>query len=649
MLIVLNYLQETDLTGRKVLQMSLRLRTHVCIFLLSLSVSPDVSCQFFILSLKDVEDMGVQVVVLYGRETNNTEDIAKRIVWEGKRRRCLVAARPLDHEPFDSLLESSSSSTVFLFILSTMGQGQVPVGVQPFWRRLMRKALEPTSLSHLKCAVIGLGDSSYPQFNFVGKKLYKRLKMLGANLILDLCLGDDQHDYGYDGSVEPFLEQFWVQVKEIYKLPSFTLAFDFLPESTFEFINDDNAVTNGLVSESDEVVKQVATEANPFETIVASNERVTTEAHFQDVRHIKFQSHEVIRHEAGDVVAVLPENDPVEVQDFMSLLGLDPDKRLVIKARNPVLESPVSFTYRFLKGSYTIQELVSKMFDIHAVPKRCFFYLLWRFSPDEVEKEKLKELASNEGQEELYEYCLRPKRTIIEVLRDFPKTSAVVPFNYLPDLLPGIKFREFSIASSLDVIPNEIHILMAVVGYKTRIREPRTGLCSSFLARVKPGDSVRVWINKGTLVIPQDSTPLIMVGPGTGVAPFRSIIQDRIVKRFVDNTLFFGCRYKNCDFFFKQDWEDYQDKRSLRLITAFSRDQEKKIYVQHRMIEEADYLYSMIKEKEGVVLVAGTSNKMPEAVREALVKIIEDREPDTGESFVSLMENKKRLQYECWD
>jgi sulfite reductase alpha subunit-like flavoprotein len=586
-----------------------------------------------------------QVVVLYGRETNNTEDIAKRIVWEGIRRRCLVVARPLDHEPFDSL--TSPSAAVFLFILSTMGQGQVPVGAQPFWKKLMRKNLTAASLSHLQCAVIGLGDSSYPQFNFVGKKLFKRLKMLGSKMFLDLCLGDDQHDYGYDGSVEPFLEKFWAKVKEMHKLPSFTLAHDFIPDSTFEFLEVDNVENGGHFdgNNSDEI----ASEANPFEATIISCERVTTAEHFQDVRHIKIQSDSRIHHEAGDVIAVLPENDPTEVLDFLKLLNLNPEEKVVIKKRDPQTQNPVSFTYRFLEGCHTLLDLLSKHFDIHAVPKRCFFYLLWRFSPDEVEKEKLKEMASNEGQEELYEYCLKPKRTIIEVLRDFPKTSAAIPSMFLPDLLPGIKFREFSIASSLNVVPNEIHLLMAVVQYKTRIREPRTGLCSNFLSRVKPRDSVRVWINKGSLVVPIDSTPVVMIGPGTGVAPFRSIIQERISKGFMDNTLFFGCRYSKRDYFFQEDWREYQERGGLNLITAFSRDQERKVYVQHRMREHSQHLFDLIAEKDAVILVAGTSNKMPEAVREALVSIIEEKSPGAGESFVTSMENKKRLQYECWD
>lgn len=583
-----------------------------------------------------------QVVVLYGRETNNTEDIAKRVVWEGNRRRCRVVARPLDVEPFDFLLTTPS---IVLFILSTMGQGQVPVGVQSFWRKLMRKSLTSTSLTHLQCAVIGLGDSSYPQFNFVGKKLFKRLKMLGSNLLLELCLGDDQHDYGYDGSVEPFLNSFWAKVKEIHRLPSFTLSHDFIPESTFEFLEDESTVSGTDQKSS----KSPAEEGHPFEASIISNERITSDDHFQDVRHIKIQSHDSIIHEAGDVVAVLPENDPTEVEDFLKLLNLDPNKKFVIKKSRVDVQNPVSFTYRFLNGCFTVHDLVAKHFDIHAVPKRCFFYILWRFSPDEIEKDKLKEFASNEGQEELYEYCLRPKRTIIEVLRDFPKTSSAIPIKFLPDLLPGVKFREFSIASSLKVIPNEIHLLMAVVSYKTRLRTPRTGLCSNFLAHVKPGDTVRVWINKGTLKLPSDSTPLVMVGPGTGVAPFRSIIQDRVSKGFADNMLFFGCRYSKADFFFQHDWKDYQDRRCLRLVTAFSRDQDRKVYVQHRIKEHSEEMFNLMMEKEAVILVAGTSNKMPEAVREALVNVIEERNPGTGESFVTSLEIKNRLQYECWD
>lgn len=590
------------------------------------------------------------LVILYGMETTNTEDLAKRIAWEGMRRRARIVARPLDFEQFESI-ENPASTTVFLFILSTMGHGEVPIGVHPFWRKLMRKSLSPTSLSKLSCCVIGLGDSSYPKYNYVGKKLFKRLKQLGANLIADLCLGDDQHDYGYDGFIDPWMEELWKKLTSIHKLPVFTFADDYLPPSTFSFIDSyQEGIFNGLAQSIP--FEEKATESSPHQAIVISNRRVTAETHFQDTRLISFQTDERLKYSPGDVLAVRPENDPLEVKDFLTLLSLGPEKVVTMRKNTDrcSLINAVSFSYRHLSGSHTIGDLITKYFDLHAVPKRCFFSLLWKFSDDDSEREKLKELASTTGQEELYSYCKQPKRMIIEVLRDFPKTSAKIPLNYLPDLIPAIRYREFSIASSLKAYPDSIDILMVVVQYQTRIRAMRTGLCSNFLARTEGGQGVTAWINKGSFIIPAGDPPLIMVGPGSGVAPFRGIVQDRVSQGVTDNILFFGCRSEKADFYFEREWKNYVEKGQLLLFTAFSRDQERKIYVQHRIRENSNLIYDWIVNRGAVVLIAGTSTNMPDDVRETLLSIYEEySEPGTGEAFISDMEVKKRLQYECWD
>ena len=186
------------------------------------------------------------------------------------------------------------------------------------------------------------------------------------------------------------------------------------------------------------------------------------------------------------------------------------------------------------------------MLDLQAIPGRYFFELLAKFSKDDLEKEKFIEFTKTEGQQELFDYCNRPKRSSLEVLFDFSlHTTPNIPLEYLFDLFPLIKPRSFSISNSLKVVPNKIQLLVAVVKYKSKLVEPRLGLCSNFLANCSPGHKIPIWIKSGTMKIPQDpKIPLIMVGPGTGVAPFRSMIQDELgsgVPRPM--VLIFGCRY----------------------------------------------------------------------------------------------------------
>jgi sulfite reductase alpha subunit-like flavoprotein len=463
------------------------------------------------------------------------------------------------------------------------------------------------------------------------------LKQLGANLVLDLCLGDDQHDYGYWGAVDPFLSQLWDCLNQRFNLPQFMFAADYLPPSTFSITSPPNVtegdghISNGCTSLSVEV---------------KSNERVTPVDHFQETRLIRLQNPD-LKYNPGDVVAILPQNSPDDVKDLLQLMKLNGDEEVTVSVRSGSSDCPALFSFSHLPGTYKLEQLIQSRFDLHAVPKRSFFSLLWKFSRDETEKEKLKEFSTIAGQADLYEYCFKPKRMIIEVLRDFPNTTAQIPLQYLPDLLPAIKHREFSIASSSKANPGELQILVVVVEFKTRLKQMRTGFCSNFLSKCQPGDMINASIQKGSFQLPS-SKPLIMIGPGSGVAPFRGIIEDRVLDGIRDNVLFFGCRNKLADFYFERDWQRFVVVKSLNLFTAFSRDQVQKIYVQHKMREQKDLILEWINQKDAVILVAGSSNQMPTAVREELVLIVRDLVGD-GEAFVTRMESSKRLQYECWD
>ena len=598
------------------------------------------------------------LVILYGTEVGNSEDVTKRITWEAKRRRARVLATPLSAYDYDKLENPVDCNTVHLFIISTLGQGEVPTNAIPFWKKLMRKNHAQLD-EKLKAAVIGLGDSSYAKFNFVGKKLYKRLKQLGADLVLDLCLGDDQHDYGCYGAIDPFIVKLFDRISEINPFPALGHSPDFLPPATFKFTprgqdsdwqGDSNGSANG------DCVKQASFE-DPADIEVISNERVTPLDHFQETRLIRLKCNNRLNYRPGDVLAVLPSNNADEVAEFCQLLGLNPLDEFTVSQQE---SNATSYSYRKLAshGKLTVGDLVSNYLDLHAVPKRTFFELLWKFSPNDIEKEKLRDFATTEGQEELYDYAFRPKRMIIEVLRDFTATASKIPLEYLPDLIPVISRREFSIASAPNAHPNEIHILMLVVEYKTRIKVPRTGLCSNYLARKKPGESITGWINSGTFIIPPHEKPVILVGPGTGIAPLRSIIQDRLhppndspssscPSSTGKTVLFFGIRNRKADFYFETDWQKYPQ---LQLFTAFSRDQEKKVYVQHVMWQERSLIRSLMMQDDAVILISGNANQMPEDVRDILVKIIAENSCSSeAESIVSSWEVNRRLQYECWE
>ncbi|KAM6337556.1 NADPH-dependent diflavin oxidoreductase 1 isoform 2-T2 [Alca torda] len=626
-----------------------------------------------------------KLLVLFGSQTGTAQDTAERIGREAKRRHFQCRVEVLDSYEVANLI----NELLVVFVCATTGQGDPPDNMKMFWRFLFRKNLPPSSLCQLDYAVLGLGDSSYPKFNFVAKKLHKRVLQLGGNPLLPVALGDDQHDLGPDAVVDPWLLALWDKILALYPLPPgleiISPDVRLPPKYTLHYLAEDSQHPDGGLLQPT-APRAVPSELHPFPARMVSNQRVTAESHFQDVRLIEFDvAASGITFNAGDVVMIQPQNCPEDVQQFCQLLRLDPDKCFVLKPTEPDTSLPA-----LLPQPCTIRYLVTHYLDISCVPRRSFFELLSYFSTNELEREKLQEFSSAQGQEELYSYCNRPRRTTLEALWDFPHTTCAIPPDYLLDLIPRIRPRAFSIASSMLAHPDRIQILMAVVRYKTRLSKPRRGLCSTWLASLNPeqGDvRVPLWVKKGGMKFPADpDTPVIMIGPGTGVAPFRAVIQERVAQgrrahsglwlpqatwlnghivpeswffqvRAVSQTwqrgncLFFGCRQKSKDFYCQAEWEELVTKGFLTLFTAFSRDQEEKVYVQHRIRENRRLVWELLSSGSAHVYLAGNAKQMPAAVAEALQSVLQlegGLSPSEAEEHLTALERSQRFQSETW-
>ncbi|XP_054030534.1 NADPH-dependent diflavin oxidoreductase 1 [Dryobates pubescens] len=590
-----------------------------------------------------------KVLVLFGSQTGTAEDAAERIGREAKRRHFQCRVEALDSYDVANLI----NEPLVVFVCATTGQGDPPDNMKTFWRFLFRKSLSPSSLCQLDYAVLGLGDSSYPKFNFIAKKLHKRLLQLGGNPLLPVALGDDQHDLGPDAVIDPWLLALWDKVLALYPLPPGLeiispdvclpprYALHYLPE----------AEQRPPAAPGERRPPAAPGEQRPLAARLLTNRRLTAEAHFQDVRLIEFDiAGSAITFSAGDVVMIQPQNSPEDVQQFCQLLCLQPDRLFVLKPTEPGTALPA-----LLPQPCSIRQLLTHHLDLACVPRRSFFQLLSCLSTHPLEREKLQELSSAQGQEELYSYCNRPRRTTLEVLWDFPHTSCAIPPDYLLDLIPRIRPRAFSIASSMLALPDRIQILMAVVQYKTRLSKPRRGLCSSWLASLNPeqGDVwVPLWVKKGGLKFPADpDTPVVMIGPGTGVAPFRAAIQERVAQGRRGNFLFFGCRQRSKDFYCREDWEELVAKGFLTLFTAFSRDQEEKVYVQHRIREQRRLVWELLNCRGAHLYLAGNAKQMPGAVAEALQWVLQVEgglSASQAEEYLAALERSQRFQSETW-
>ena len=404
------------------------------------------------------------------------------------------------------------------------------------------------------------------------------------------------------------------------------------------------------------------------------NRRLTPSTHWQDVRHLVFRGNEPAAYGPGDVLTIFPKNFPQDVDQLLHRMDWTniADKLIKFTPNNATMREaicpppPIS-----LPGpNTTLRTLLSENLDITAIPRRSFFSLIAHFTDNQFHKDRILEFTRPEYIDELYDYTTRPRRSILEVLQEFE--SVKIPWQWAANILPELRGRQFSIASGGQIKQNpdgsaRLELLVAIVKYKTVIRKIREGVCTRYLAHLPAGTNLLVGLQKGGLAITEDEIerPIIMISPGTGVAPMRSLIwerlqwaKERITKSHVNDLartgrsiLFFGCRNQTADYFFQDEWRDLQHRMSLTVHPAFSRDQDHKIYVQDLIRQYADSVYGLLHDGGGLVYVCGSSGKMPVAVRAALVDVFKDAgkmEQRDAESYMEAMEKEGRYKQETW-
>lgn len=315
---------------------------------------------------------------------------------------------------------------------------------------------------------------------------------------MSLGLGDDQHDLGYDAAADPWVETLWEKLLFFYPLPNQVEPLENIAISPRFSVNYSTLNTPLInLKQSIYPVKK----PDDFTVKVVENSRTTHENHFQDVRLIKLQT-QGQKYLPGDIVVLRPRNLKWQIEQFKNLLNFE-DKPLKISENDSDWPLPQVFQQEMTWG-----QLCEEYFDLMAIPRRRTFEILAQITDSDLEKEKCLEFTTAQGQDDLYTYCNRVKRNIVEVLQDFPHATKNITKDMLFEIIPPIKVREFSIASSFKAHQNEIHILLAVVKYKTKLVKERYGLCSNYLANLLPGDEISACLKKGSFKFPQDPVSL---------------------------------------------------------------------------------------------------------------------------------------------
>ncbi|KAI0746992.1 riboflavin synthase domain-like protein [Daedaleopsis nitida] len=581
------------------------------------------------------------LTILYATETGTAQDVADRLA---RLCRCLhIRARVhnTDVYPPTELINEH----LVLFVVSTTGSGREPRGMTPLWQMLLRADLPDDLFEDLAFAVFGLGDSSYEKFCWPGKLLSRRLQQLGANELCARGEGDEQHHLGVEGALGPWAEKLSEVLLQLYPLPE-GMTRDMLDDLPPPRVSILDGKPGTQLTRKDPLV----TDREYHTATLTCNRRTTATDWYQDVRHFEFRLDETVEYEPGDVAVIHPEAMPLDVESFLACIGFANTADDPVKIEH-ILEDQSLPDH--LPTTTTIREIFTRYVDINAVPRRSFFALLKHFTTDEMERDKLEEfLNGEEGADDLYEYCQRPRRTIREVLEEF--RSARIPRDYVFDLFPPLRPRQFSIASSIKRHPRSVQLCIAIVQYRTMLKIPRRGVCTTWLAGLQPGYQLRIGFQKGFITVPNDTTPVLCVGPGTGVAPMRAVIQQRVHDGVSGNTLYFGCRSESRDHHYGDEWRALTESGTLVYRAAFSRDGpegESRTYVQDLIRADAKRIWELVGEREAWVYISGSANKMPAAVRAALAYAIQSeggRTEEEAKEYVARMEREGRLVEECW-
>ncbi|KIL59244.1 hypothetical protein M378DRAFT_188018 [Amanita muscaria Koide BX008] len=563
------------------------------------------------------------LLILFATETGNAQDVSDTIARQCRRISFHARVISIDAYPLADLV----AEELVLFVISTTGSGQEPRSMTPSWNMLLRSDLPNNLFEDMTFAVFGLGDTAYEKFCWPAKKLCRRLLTLGATELCERGEGDDQHLLGIDGGLLPWIDTLLEALLRHSPLPlgKAEVPLPSIPPPRVKLVPAEGA--------NDDHAEPLRHLDNYHSATVRHNERITARDWYQDVRHLELDFDDAIQYSPGDVAVIHPTPNPKDVDSFLE--------------NNQTLPPN-------LPRTATIRELFTRYVDFSAVPRRGFFQYLRYFSTDDVETEKLNEfLSPGEGADELYEYCYRVKRTIKEILIDFHHVK--IPKCYIFDAFPSLRPRQFSIASSVKVHPGQIQLCIAIVKYRTQLRLPRRGVCTTYISELKPGDKLFVGIQKGFFQLPtQKDTPIICVGPGTGVAPIRSLIEQRIHDGSTANVLYFGSRSASKDQHYGPEWKAYAETQKLTYRTAFSRDVPegtKRIYVQDVIQQDAEDIWKLVDQAGAWVYISGSSNKMPTAVKSAIQDAVErfgGYTPEDAVRYVERMGQEGRLIEECW-
>lgn len=612
------------------------------------------------------------MLILFGSQTGTAEEYANTLAEEASRSYGFnaVATDMVDFDP-----EELVDEKLVVFLVATYGEGEPTDNARDFYDWLKDGSREKDLLNGVQYTVFGLGNKQYKIYQAMARYFDNRLKDLGAERIFESGEGDADADIEED--YEDWRSRMLPELSKIFDTkiddneqevaePKYELKFENPPAPRANASPPVSPSADGRINLPPFDIARGSSEPDqktPFYAPVVVNRSLFTVEHQlnpekRNTVHIDFDlTGSRVKYEAGDHLAILAKNSEELVQRYFERLGVDETKsdRMVVSMIN---KKDLS------KGNYfnrkcSLRTAFSYYLNLTGVASKKALKIYAHYARDPVEQQQLAQLAANTDQgKELYRQQIRDEcATPLDVLLQYK--SVQIPLNHFAETISRLQPRYYSIASSYAYDPTKVSVCVAVVRYNASNGKLVEGLASSYLERLRTGDKCYLYVRKSNFHLPNDTTrPVIMIGPGTGLAPFAGFLQQRRSQKEKNKTLgksmlFFGCRHREHDYIYNEELtRSHKDSIIDNLELAFSRDQNSKVYVQHKIAERKNEIWSLLQDpKKCIIYICGDAKRMAKDVENTLCKIIAEKggmSPDQVQTFVDELAAQGRYLKDVW-
>eukprot|EP00698_Gefionella_okellyi_P013765 TRINITY_DN3789_c0_g1_i1.p1 TRINITY_DN3789_c0_g1~~TRINITY_DN3789_c0_g1_i1.p1 ORF type:complete len:656 (+),score=112.52 TRINITY_DN3789_c0_g1_i1:74-2041(+) len=587
------------------------------------------------------------ITFLVGSQTGTAEEYARRLARDANR--LGFRAKVVDLEDYDP--ESLADEKFAFFCIATYGEGEPTDSSTGFINWLMDDSRAEDSLQNVKFTLFSLGNKTYQHYQAIGRKVDRRLQVLGAKAIFPRGEGDD------DGTLEEDFSS-WQEKAWPALCAEFGVEYNDAGADSDVVERRYKVVVHqpGTVTPAKPILKPIGIPdaKAPYWARVVTNRELHAPGSDRSCRHVEFEiKGSGVRYDTGDHLGIYPENDPVFVEQLARRLGVDLDSCFTMTALQPTQTKKSSFP-----APCSMKDAFTRHCDISGPVRKATLLALAQYASDEKERANLLLLGGNTeaGKSAFNKYIKADERSVLEVLEDHPSVKPDV--GHFLEILPHMQVRYYSISSSPKMNAEIVSITAVVTRYQRPCGVELRGVCTNFLARIanQPDIRVPIFARASAFKLPKlPETPIVMVGPGTGLAPFRGFIQDRqVLKQKVkigDAILFFGCRNEH-DYLYCQELQAARDNGVVSdLQVAFSRATQEKVYVQNLMSRQKAAIWDILGKRKGHFYVCGDASHMAKDVSAQLHAIAREcgsMDEKGAEAWVNSLNDEHRLHQDVW-